>query len=47
LSNEKYLNITNEVKGGNKTRHLNKFEFINIGGEKKLIAPVEKGSTIL
>lgn len=47
LSNEKYLNIINELKGYNKSRRLNKFEIINIGGEEKLIAPVEKGSTNL
>jgi hypothetical protein len=46
LSNEKYLNLINELKGGNKSRCLNKFEIINIGGEEKLIAPAEKGSTI-
>jgi len=47
MSNEKYLNIINELKGGNKSRRLNKFEIINIGGEEKLIAPVEKGNTNL
>lgn len=47
MSNEKYLNIINELKGGNKSHCLNKFEIINIGGEEKLIAPVEKGSTNL
>jgi len=35
------------LKGGNKSRRLNKFKIINIGGEEKLIAPVEKGSTNL
>jgi hypothetical protein len=46
-SNEKYLNIINELKGDNKSRRLNKFEIIiiNIRGEEKLIAPIEKGST--
>jgi hypothetical protein len=47
LSNEKYLNLINELKGDNKSCHLNKFEIINIGGEEKLIAPLEKGSTNL
>jgi hypothetical protein len=47
LSNEKYLNLINELKGSNKYRRLNKFEMINIGGEEKLIVPVEKGSTNL
>jgi hypothetical protein len=47
LSNEKYLNLVNELKGGNISRRLNKFEIINTGGEKKLIAPVENGSTNL
>jgi hypothetical protein len=32
LSNVKYLNIINELKGGNKSRRLNKFEIVNIGG---------------
>jgi len=47
MSNEKYLNIINELKDGNKSPRLNKFEIINIGGEEKLIVPVEKGSTCL
>jgi hypothetical protein len=47
LSNVKYLNIINELKGGNISRRLNTFEIINIGGEEKFIAPVEKGSTNL
>jgi hypothetical protein len=47
LSNVKYLNIINELKGDNKSRRLNKFEIINIVGEEKLIAPVKKGSTNL
>jgi hypothetical protein len=47
LSNKKYLNLINELKGGNKSCCLNKFEIINIGGEEKLISPVEKGSTNL
>lgn len=41
LSNEKYLNIIIELKGGNKSRRLHKYEIIKIG-EEKLIAPVEK-----
>lgn len=45
VSNKTYLNVINELKGGNKSRHLNKFEIINIGGKEQLIAPVEKGST--
>jgi hypothetical protein len=47
LSNEKYLNLINELKGGNKSRCLNKFEIINFGEEEKLIASVEKGNTNL
>jgi hypothetical protein len=47
LSNEKYLNLINELKGGNKFRGLNKFEIINIGGEETFIEPVEKSSTNL
>jgi len=47
LSNEKYLNIINELKGNNKSRRLNKFEIINIGGKEKLIALIEKNSTYL
>jgi hypothetical protein len=43
LSNVKYFNIINELK----SRHLNKFEIINIGGGEKLITPVKKGSTNL
>jgi hypothetical protein len=41
------LNIINELKGGNKSRRLNKFEIVNIGGWEKLIAPIKKGSTNL
>jgi hypothetical protein len=41
------LNIINYFKGGNKSRRLNEFKIINIGGEEKIIAPVEKGSTNL
>jgi hypothetical protein len=33
FSNENYLNIINELKGGNKSRNLNKFQIINIGGD--------------
>jgi hypothetical protein len=39
------LNIINELKGDNKSRRLNKFKIINIGGEEKFIAPVEKDGT--
>jgi len=41
MSNEKYLNKINELKGGNNSHRLNKFEIIYIGGEEKLIATVE------
>ncbi|KAF0769494.1 KRAB-A domain-containing protein 2-like [Aphis craccivora] len=47
LSNEKYLNIINELKDSNKYHRLNKFEIINIREEEKLIAPFEKGSSNL
>jgi len=36
LLNEKYLNIINKLKGGIKSRCLDKFEIINIGEEEKL-----------
>jgi ribosomal protein L16 Arg81 hydroxylase len=36
LSNEKYLNIINELKDGNKSHRLNKFQIINIGGDMLL-----------
>jgi hypothetical protein len=41
------LNLVNELKGGNKSCGLNKFEIINIGGEETLIEPIKKGSTNL
>lgn len=44
LSKEKYLNVINSLKAGNKSHHLNKFEIFNIGENEELIVPVKKYS---